>query len=141
MNWKKSLFAVMTVGMTVLTIVGCSTGQQSASTTEQPVSTAEQPSLTPQGNMPAPPDDGARGNRPTALEMDLAAAAEKLGVTEEQLREALGDMKQGPPDLAAAAEKLGISVDLLQEALGMPAGGSRPGGPPPTGTEPTGQSQ
>jgi len=58
--------------------------------------------------------------------MDLAIAAAKLGVIEQQLRDALGDPSQGPPDLAAAAEQLGISEESLQEALGLPAEGMMP---------------
>jgi hypothetical protein len=38
-----------------------------------------------------------------------------LGITEAELREALGPP---PPDFAAAAEALGISVEALQNALG-----------------------
>jgi hypothetical protein len=48
---------------------------------------------------------------------DLAVAAAKLGITEDELRRALGPP---PPDLAAAAQKLGISEEQLREALGPP---------------------
>lgn len=51
---------------------------------------------------------------------DLAAAAEKLGISEQALRDALGPP---PPDLQAAAATLRISVALLEEALGLPPGG------------------
>jgi len=63
---------------------------------------------------------------PPELHVDLAIAAAKLRVTEQQLRDALGDPGQGPPDLAAAAEQLGISEESLQEALGLPAEGMMP---------------
>ncbi|KPZ54308.1 YHYH protein [Pseudoalteromonas sp. P1-25] len=56
----------------------------------------------------------ARGGRP-----DFKAVAEKLGVSEAALTEALGD---GPPDLDAAAEALGISVDELRAVLPPPPG-------------------
>jgi hypothetical protein len=48
---------------------------------------------------------------------DLAAAAAQLGLTEAQLREALGPP---PPNFAAAAARLGISEQTLRQALGAP---------------------
>jgi hypothetical protein len=51
------------------------------------------------------------GNRP-----DLAAAAKKLGISEQKLRDTLGPP---PPDFAAAAKKLGISEQKLRDALGV----------------------
>jgi hypothetical protein len=48
---------------------------------------------------------------------DLAAAAAQLGLTEAQLREALGPP---PPNFAAAAARLGISEQMLRQALGAP---------------------
>jgi hypothetical protein len=53
-------------------------------------------------------------------EPDLVAAAAQLGVSEEALRDALGDPRQGPPDFAAAAQQLGITGEELIAALGMP---------------------
>lgn len=44
---------------------------------------------------------------------DLKSVAERLGLEEEALSEALGD---GPPDIEADAERLGISADALREA-------------------------
>ena len=49
-------------------------------------------------------------------------------VSENELKEALGDPEQGPPDLAAAAETLAITEEALIEALGIPAAGPE-GGP------------
>ncbi|MEM7591388.1 MAG: helix-turn-helix transcriptional regulator [Cyanobacteria bacterium P01_A01_bin.83] len=49
---------------------------------------------------------------------DLDEAAEKLGVSEDELAEALG--KSPPPDFEAAAEKLGVSVEELKDALPPP---------------------
>lgn len=48
---------------------------------------------------------------------DIASAAAQLGVTEDQLRAALGDPSQGPPDFQSAAEALGVSMQELQQAL------------------------
>jgi hypothetical protein len=70
---------------------------------------------------------GAQGQRP-----DLAAAAQKLGVSVKAMRAALGEPGQGPPDLAAAAAQLNVSVEALREALGLPGGG------PPLGPRPGG---
>ncbi|WP_228013319.1 hypothetical protein [Nostoc edaphicum] len=56
---------------------------------------------------------------------DFAAAATKLGVTEAQLKAALGvpgDRSQRPPrpDFKAAAAKLGVTEQQLIDALGVP---------------------
>jgi hypothetical protein len=66
---------------------------------------------------------GQPGGKP-----DFAAAAEALGVSEEALIAALGDLSQGPPDVAAAAAALGVSEEDLMEVLGGPQGGALPQG-------------
>lgn len=48
---------------------------------------------------------------------DLAAAATKLGISENTLKMALGSAM--PPDLVAAATKLGITESALRSALGL----------------------
>ena len=74
-----------------------------------------------------PPDEQGRPPRP-----DFKAAAAKLGVTEQKLKDALGvpanppnpaDRNQRPPrpDFKAAAAKLGVSEQKLKDALGVPA--------------------
>jgi hypothetical protein len=138
MKWKRSIFVVVLAGMMVLVVAGCGQSEEVTPAIEQPSPAAEQTTPTPGGTMPTPPEGGTPRERPPAPAMDLAAAAEKLGVTEQQLSEALGDMQQGLPDLAAAAEKLGVSEDSLQEALGFPEGVPPTGGPPPGGTPPAG---
>lgn len=80
------------------------------------------------------PPDGMRTNG-TRPQMDLATVAARLGVTEDQLREALGTLPQGasPPgepgterrvmmNWTAAAEKLGVSEEDLIAAMGIPRG-------------------
>lgn len=139
MNWKKSLLVVMILGITIFAMVGCSKTEEAATTTEQPASTSNV-------TRPAPPQGGlsanTSGNRPTTPAMDLASAAAKLGVTEQQLSEALGGSLQGPPDLATAATKLGISEKSLLEALGFPEGASPPSAEPgPASPGPAGQGQ
>lgn len=130
MKWRKSLFVVTLVGMMVFAMVSC--GKAGESTT-----TAGQPAPTPGVTAPAPPQGVTPGERPPAPAIDYAAAAAKLGVTEQQLRDALGEMGQKPPDLAAAAAQLGVSEESLREALGLPEGGPPPGGTPP-GSPPSG---
>lgn len=59
---------------------------------------------------------------------DFAAAAQKLGISEAQLKEALGVSATPPapgerpprPDFKAAAAKLGITEEQLVSALGIP---------------------
>lgn len=51
---------------------------------------------------------------------DLADAAEKLGVTEAALSQALRDAGGPPPDFDKVAEMLGVSTDDLQAALPPP---------------------
>ncbi len=95
---------------------------------------------------------GTPENKAPGQQMDLAAAATKLGVTEEVLKSALGVTDEsttktanttpgakpsGEPkkiDLAAAAKTLGVTEDALKEALGMnnmPSGQPSEGGQKP----------
>jgi hypothetical protein len=48
---------------------------------------------------------------------DLTAAAEKLGITETQLKDAFNNTL--PPDFPIAAKKLGITEAALKAALGV----------------------
>ncbi|RME66394.1 MAG: hypothetical protein D6790_00225, partial [Caldilineae bacterium] len=82
----------------------------------------------PQGQPGGQP--GQPGGQPPQI--DLASAAQTLGVSEEALQAALGDPQQGPPDFAAAAEALGVSESDLMDALGIPANGM----PPTEGAQP-----
>ncbi|CAB4910312.1 unannotated protein [freshwater metagenome] len=61
----------------------------------------------PQGGSQAAP----QGGNP-----DLVAAAKKLGISEQTLRDALGPP---PPNLVSAAQKLGITESALRAALGI----------------------
>ena len=58
--------------------------------------------------------DSAESTQPSGDGPDLAVAAETLGITEQELMDALGPP---PPDLEAAAETLDITVEELQNAL------------------------
>jgi len=69
----------------------------------------------PDGGPPGGGNDGPpQGTQPGGLP-DFAAAAATLGVSEDDLRNALG---APPPDFEAAAAILGVTVEALQEALG-----------------------
>jgi hypothetical protein len=67
----------------------------------------------------APTRGGAGGSGGTIREQLFAAAAERLDVTVEALTEALGS----PPDLEAAAKKLGIAIEKIRDAIPQPAQG------------------
>ena len=58
-----------------------------------------------------PPARGGKGGP------DFSAAAEKLGVSETQLKRALGGP---PPNFEAASKALGVTIEDLQNALGRP---------------------
>ena len=106
-----------------------------ARSAEQPADTDAQPAAPagpPTDADNQPPASGGQiagsGGQPM---IDLAAAAEQLGVTEETLQAALGDPSQGPPDLTAAAQELGVTEEVLIATLGLstdgqPMGGQRP---------------
>jgi Protein of unknown function (DUF1566) len=82
------------------------------------------PGAAPQGT-----SDGQQQGAPGGqMEIDMAAAAASLGVTEDALIAAMGDANQGPPDFAAAAATLGVTEEALMEALGITG---QPGGQPP----------
>jgi hypothetical protein len=146
MDLKKIIIAAALISTMVFAAVGCSSDTGATTVVQQPTQTAApttNATQTPPSNnnvgqtppsdnstMPAPPEGGIQGERPAMPEIDYAAAAATLGVTEEQLKAALGDMEQGPTDIAAAAQQLGVSEDALREALGIPAGGPPQGGPP-----------
>lgn len=94
----------------------------------------------PTDGHPQPPAGGQGQGENGKPRLDLAGAAEILGISEEELRTALdnssADPGQGPPDFEAAAEELGIPVEDLVNALGVPAGGGAPadGGAPAGGS-------
>ena len=91
--------------------------------------TASQPDLLAQdSSQPNGEQKRPRGNRPRP---NFAAAAQKLGVSEAQLKQALGVPAQPPSnsgesrprrrlDIKGAATKLGVTEQQLTEALGIP---------------------
>ncbi|MHC5675627.1 hypothetical protein [Nostoc sp.] len=80
-------------------------------------------------NLLTPPPNQTAGQQPPPR-VDFASAAKKLGVTETQLKAALGVPEKLPtqplssppprPDIKGAATKLGVTESKLVEALGIP---------------------
>ena len=71
----------------------------------------------------------------------LTAAADKLGISEQDLQNALtmtSNATSGRPNITAAAQQLGITQQQLTDALGFPAGGrGMRGGQNATAAQPT----
>jgi hypothetical protein len=87
------------------------------------------------------------GQRPQRPQIDFAAAAATLNVSEAELREALGVPENAPtdaqgrpprPDIQGAAAELGVTEQQLVEALGLPL--RRGCGEPPAGESATNES-
>lgn len=134
---SKYFFLLIAVSLAVLCIFSCGctsrdgSSQTTAQNTGNPTTGSEKtPGMQAagDGNMTAP--QGERGG-PGGMsgQMDLAAAAEELGVTGDELTAALALTEEGDRmDLTAAADELGVTVEELQDALGM---GGMPDGTPP----------
>jgi hypothetical protein len=127
MYWKKFLPLAILVVMMAGSIVGCSSTAETSvvtpTTSAEPTTPANPgapPGFSGSDNM-TPPQGGAPGDRQAMPSIDYAAAAQKLGVTEQQLKDALGETTQGLPDFAVAAQTLGVSEETLREALGFTA--------------------
>lgn len=142
----RALFLLFAVSLVALCMFTCGCTAQEGSPSGDTAASSDQnfnPGDMPEGdgNM-TPPEGGGPGGRGGG--MDLAAAAEALGVTEDELTAALGTGEEGGRmDLESAASQLGVTVEELQEALGfgeMPEGempeGERPEGGMPDGTPP-----
>jgi len=93
--------------------------------------TAQSPKrLAQNSSQPNQQQEGRKNHRGP----DFAAAAQKLGISEAQLKEALGVPATPPapgerpprPDFKAAAAKLGITEQQLVDALGVPPHPPRP---------------
>lgn len=94
---KKSLIA-LGVLLVVLTVNGCTSNKNDS----------KRPGMEQQG----------QGGP------DLEMVAEKLGVTLDELTAALGDMAQATPEkLKEAAALLGVTEEELMDAMGPPPGG------------------
>jgi hypothetical protein len=157
MTWKLSLGAAALLTGIIFSIAGCggstetTTQSADASTTVAASTTVSTTSVLPaEGtltdtippartnsttNNSSPDATPPQGQRPSMPEIDYAAAAAKLGVTEQQLKDAMGSDAQKPPDMSAAAATLGVTEEALRTALGFQAGGAPPNGTPPAGKQ------
>jgi hypothetical protein len=137
---KKARLLALALLAAVL-LAGCSGGEDEPVQETQAVEPADTDNVEGQAAPPAenapanPSEQGEPGGRGFGFgQPDLAAAAEQLGVSEEELTAALGDLGQGMPDFEAAAAQLGVTVEELYAALGFPEGfapgGGGPGEPP-----------
>ena len=85
-------------------IIACYTGEQGCMSEDPDAECDASTTNSSEGQ-----SNGPGGGRP-----DIAAAAKKLGVSEDELKQALG---APPPNFEKAADKLGISAEQLQKAL------------------------
>jgi hypothetical protein len=140
MNWKTSIIVAAMAGLTLFSAAGCTAAGTTVNAAVTTATTAAVPSPSAFGRHQPFSDDGTipdfTGNstRPGGpggqfgmFRIDWAAAAENLGVTEDDLKAAFGDMTQGLPDFPAIAEKLGVTEDNLKAALGLPENMTPPG--------------
>ena len=79
------------------------------------------------GQAPSPTGTPPRYTVPR-FQPNITIAAEKLGVTTQQLDDALNITFQGRMNLTYAAQQLGVTTQQLADALGLPfnASGERP---------------
>jgi hypothetical protein len=137
------VFLLLTaLAVVALVMTACRTTSTARETTTASAATITTASTAPV--KPTPPAEGTFTDNRTPPSIDWSSAAAKLGISEQQLRQASGDSGQGMPDLAQTAATLGISEETLREAFGFPEGapggnpgnGSAPGNPPPGGFSP-----
>jgi hypothetical protein len=115
MKWNMYLIGVVALSIVFL-MAGCSKPATTAIPTTV-VTTSTIPTTTPPQN-----------NRQFGQTIDWATTAAKLGVTEQQLRDALNISGGGFPDIAAAATKLGVTEQALRDAMGFTESGFPSGG-------------
>ena len=139
---KNSIIALLAAALLVAGIItaGCT---QSTGSGSNPTGNGQQYSPSA-GNRPLPAGTdgsgnmGHSGNRQFSgqsyltNETLLAAAATSLGVSEQDIKNALDSTKNatsGRPDLNAAAQKLGVTRQQFTDALGISSSGrARTGG-------------
>ena len=130
MMMGKALKILLLLSLITFAVVGCGGGGNTPAETEdaaEPVvsdDASEAEEVEESEEMPA--EDEAAAEEIVAEDeaasegmIDLSSAAAQLGVSEEDLMNALGDPSEGTPDMAAAAEALGVSEEELNSALGI----------------------
>ncbi len=118
------IFAIAAL-VALVTVCGCTSTDDGA----QPPGVQPEGTGAPQMNTSFQPN-GTFPEQRGQPQMNLTSAAAALGVTEEELRTALGEPGEGQTTFAVAAAKLGVSEEELIEALGIPeerADGGIPG--------------
>ena len=137
---KTSIIGLLAAALLVAGMItaGCT---QDANSSSNPAGNSQQ-YTTPAGsgdNVPPAGDIGYRndsyggsrqfgGQNFLTNQTLLTTAADKLGVSEQDLQNALtatANTTSGRPNLSAAAQQLGITQQQLTDALGFPAGGFR----------------
>ncbi len=130
---RKTTVLFLGLSLLAFAMVGCSGGEEP--TTDQPnlsepeaevvatdVPATEVPAPTQPTASEAVAEAPAESSAPdTGNGPNFAMAAETLGITEQELKDAMGPP---PPDFAAAAQTLGISEDVLKSAMDAAGGGS-----------------
>jgi len=133
---KKRIISIATVILTGVLLAGCT--KSTTPTTEQ----------GDNGQAQDQQQEGQPNDKGQVKEIDYAAAAKTLGVTEDKLKAALTAEDGKMPDFVTAAKTLGVTEAKLREALGIPdmaegkdgtPSGQQKGGTPPNGggTAPT----
>lgn len=84
-----------------------------------------QPGSTQPVDGQAPPTGTPSQYSGPRFQPNLTAAAERLGVTQEQLENALNTTFQGRMNLTYAAQQLGVTTQQLADALGFHFNASR----------------
>jgi len=156
---KTSIIGILAAAILVagIFIAGCTQDAGSSSVTpvtSQQYSSSGTANSQPAGNggsqsgSYAGNRSGTGGNRQfsgqslLSNETRLSAAATRLGVQEQDLKNALTattNATSGRPDLTAASQQLGVTPQQLMDALGFPSGGSRGSRSSTTATPGSGQ--
>jgi hypothetical protein len=129
-----ALLIVSTLLVAGVMVAGCtqnngsaasqSSGDQAAPALTSPVAAGDTGQQTPSyGAAPAGSSRQHPGGNFLSNTTRLTAAAATLGVSEQDLRNALNSSTTGRQNLTVAAQQLGVTSDQLAAALGIPAGG------------------
>lgn len=105
---KMVIACILTVTL-LLGVTGCYQVQE-------PVATDSEVSAETEAPADATEPDNSESEAP---ELDFEKAAAELGVTEQEIMNAMGDPNDGPPDIAAVAEALNTTEEILSELLGI----------------------
>jgi len=115
---------ITTVLLAIIFVAGCT---QTASTSSAPAANDQQSGnyASPGGTYSGSPGNGSNQFMQNILSNTtlLTAAASQLGVSEEDLQNALTPSNGNRPNFTAAAQQLNVTPQQLRAALGFPPGG------------------